>query len=57
VPALVREMVAAGAAVHAVVPTRQSLEDRFMALLGAEAGAETSKDPVAEASDDSEAKS
>jgi ABC-2 type transport system ATP-binding protein len=59
VPALVRELVAAGAAIHAVVPTRQSLEDRFMALLGADgnAGAETSKDPVAEASDDSEAKS
>ena len=57
VPALVRELVATGTAIHAVVPTRQSLEDRFMALLGAEAGAETSKDPVAEASDDSEARS
>ena len=57
VPALVRELVATGTAIHAVVPTRQSLEDRFMALLGAEAGAETSKGPVAEASDDSEARS
>jgi len=57
VPALVRELVATGTAIHAVVPTRQSLEDRFMALLGAEAGAETSKGPVAEASDDSEAES
>jgi ABC-2 type transport system ATP-binding protein len=41
VPALVRELVAAGAAVHAVVPTRQSLEDRFMALLGADGNADT----------------
>jgi ABC-2 type transport system ATP-binding protein len=59
VPALVRDLVAAGAAVHAVIPTRQTLEDRFMALLGADgnAGATTSKDPVADASDDSEAKS
>jgi hypothetical protein len=36
VPALVRQLVASGAAIHAVVPTRQSLEDRFMALLGAD---------------------
>ena len=36
VPALVRQLVANGAAIHAVVPTRQSLEDRFMALLGAD---------------------
>jgi ABC-2 type transport system ATP-binding protein len=45
VPALVRELVASGAEVHAVVPTRQSLEDRFMALLGAEAGTESAPGP------------
>lgn len=51
VPALVRELVAAGAAVHAVVPTRQSLEDRFMALLGADgnAGAAAESDAAADA--------
>ena len=37
VPALVRDLAASGAEVHAVVPTRQSLEDRFMALLGPDA--------------------
>jgi ABC-2 type transport system ATP-binding protein len=55
VPALVRELVVSGAAVNAVVPTHESLEDRFMALLGAEAGGETARDAVAEASDVSEA--
>jgi ABC-2 type transport system ATP-binding protein len=55
VPALVRELVVSGAAVNAVVPTHESLEDRFMALLGAEAGGETARDAVAEASDPSEA--
>ncbi len=39
VPALVRELVGRGGAVHAVVPTRQTLEERFMALLGVEGGA------------------
>jgi ABC-2 type transport system ATP-binding protein len=34
VPALVGELVARGGAIHAVVPTRQTLEDRFMSLLG-----------------------
>ena len=34
VPALVGELVARGGAIHAVVPTRQSLEERFMSLLG-----------------------
>jgi ABC-2 type transport system ATP-binding protein len=33
VPALVGELVARGGAIHAVVPTRQTLEDRFMSLL------------------------
>jgi ABC-2 type transport system ATP-binding protein len=49
VPSLVRELVASGADVHAVVPTRQSLEDRFMALLGPDAvgtGAETAAPEV-----------
>jgi ABC-2 type transport system ATP-binding protein len=35
VPALVGELVARGGAIHAVVPTHHSLEERFMALLGA----------------------
>jgi ABC-2 type transport system ATP-binding protein len=35
VPRLVGELVARGGAIHAVVPTRQTLEERFMALLGA----------------------
>ncbi len=33
VPELVAELVARGAAIHAVVPTRHSLEERFMSLL------------------------
>ena len=35
VPRLVAELVARGGAIHAVVPTRQTLEERFMSLLGA----------------------
>ena len=34
VPELVALLVARGGAIHAVVPTRQSLEERFMSLLG-----------------------
>ncbi len=34
VPSLVAELVAQGAAIHAVVPTRHTLEERFMSLLG-----------------------
>jgi ABC-2 type transport system ATP-binding protein len=34
VPRLVAALVARGGAIHAVVPTRQSLEERFMSLLG-----------------------
>jgi ABC-2 type transport system ATP-binding protein len=34
VPELVAELVARGAAIHAVVPTRHTLEERFMSLLG-----------------------
>jgi len=49
VPALVRELVAIGAAIHAVVPIHHSLEDRFMALLGPEAVAGT--DAVARSAD------
>jgi hypothetical protein len=33
VPALVAELVARGASIHAVVPTRHTLEERFMSLL------------------------
>jgi ABC-2 type transport system ATP-binding protein len=36
VPELVAELVAAGARVYAVEPVRQTLEERFLALLGAE---------------------
>ena len=35
VPELVRALVAAGVAIHAVMPARQTLEERFMSLLGA----------------------
>ena len=35
VPTLVAELVAGGGAVHAVVPARHSLEERFLSLLGA----------------------
>jgi ABC-2 type transport system ATP-binding protein len=35
VPRLVAELVSRGGAVHAVLPTRDSLEDRFLSLLGA----------------------
>jgi len=35
VPALVAQLVAAGGAIHAVVPTHHTLEERFMTLLGA----------------------
>jgi ABC-2 type transport system ATP-binding protein len=34
VPELVRELVARGRAIHAVVPSRQTLEERFLSLLG-----------------------
>jgi ABC-2 type transport system ATP-binding protein len=37
VPALVRDLVERGGAVHAVVPMRHSLEERFMSLLGVDA--------------------
>jgi ABC-2 type transport system ATP-binding protein len=40
VPGLVGELVRRGGAVHAVVPARQTLEDRFLSLLGAD-GPET----------------
>jgi ABC-2 type transport system ATP-binding protein len=45
VPALVAELVARGGAVHAVVPARRSLEERFLSLLGAPAN-ETAADAV-----------
>jgi ABC-2 type transport system ATP-binding protein len=35
VPALVSALVAGGGAIHAVVPTRPTLEERFLSLLGA----------------------
>ena len=48
VPALVAELVARGGAIHAVVPTRQTLEERFMSLLGAGGPAETDEPTPAE---------
>jgi len=57
VPVLVAELVAHGGEIHAVVPTRHSLEERFMSLLGAggterggtgvQSGAEPATQPVA----------
>jgi len=44
VPALVAELVEAGGAVHAVVPRRDSLEDRFLSLLGADPGSSSAVD-------------
>ena len=44
VPALVRDLVERGGAVHAVVPVRHSLEERFMSLLGVD-GSDATKDP------------
>ena len=38
VPALVAELVGHGGAVHAVVPSRHTLEERFLSLLGAAPG-------------------
>jgi hypothetical protein len=35
VPTLVAAMVSGGGAVHAVVPTHHTLEERFLSLLGA----------------------
>jgi ABC-2 type transport system ATP-binding protein len=40
VPALVRDLVERGGAVHAVIPVRHSLEERFMSLLGVATDAE-----------------
>ncbi len=51
VPALVRELVERGGAVHAVVPVRHSLEERFMSLLGAA----PDSDPAEPASTDPDA--
>jgi ABC-2 type transport system ATP-binding protein len=48
VPALVRDLVERGGAVHAVIPMRHSLEERFMSLLGVD-GADATQDPGAEA--------
>ena len=41
VPELVAKLVARGGAIHAVVPTHHTLEERFMSLLGAGDPAET----------------
>jgi ABC-2 type transport system ATP-binding protein len=46
VPALVGELVARGGAIHAVVPTHHSLEERFMALLGAPPDATGADEPA-----------
>ena len=44
-PALVAELVARGGAVHAVVPARHTLEERFLSLLGAAAGRDAGRAP------------
>jgi ABC-2 type transport system ATP-binding protein len=49
VPGLVAELVARGGAIHAVVPTHHTLEERFMSLLGADSPAETDESIPAEA--------
>lgn len=46
VPALVGQLVAVGAPIHAVIPSRPTLEDRFMALLGS--GEEPGSPPAVE---------
>jgi len=48
VPALVAELVAGGGAVHAVVPSRHSLEERFLSLLGATQEEATQEDATQE---------
>ena len=56
VPALVARLVAAGGAIHAVVPTRPTLEERFLSLLGAgdepllpaESGSQVDPEPAPE---------
>ena len=54
VPALVRDLVERGGAVHAVVPMRHSLEERFMSLLGVD-GPDAAKAPdAADAADAAE---
>ena len=47
VPALVAGLVAAGGLVHAVVPARRSLEERFLSLLGDGGSALAAADPIA----------
>ena len=46
VPALVADLVARGGAIHAVVPTRHTLEERFMSLLGPPADASDEAGPA-----------
>ena len=45
VPALVRELVERGGAIHAVMPARHSLEERFMSLLGVAMDADPPSEP------------
>jgi ABC-2 type transport system ATP-binding protein len=45
VPSLVAALVGKGAEIHAVIPTRQTLEERFMALLGVTRDAEDGSGP------------
>jgi ABC-2 type transport system ATP-binding protein len=47
VPRLVAELVSRGGAVHAVVPRRDSLEDRFLSLLGSAPEADADAAPAA----------
>jgi ABC-2 type transport system ATP-binding protein len=45
VPGLVAALVARGGEIHAVVPTRQTLEERFMSLLGVAQDPEDGEEP------------
>ena len=47
VPALVAELVARGGEIQAVVPTRHTLEERFMSLLGTRPEREDDDEPPA----------
>jgi hypothetical protein len=48
VPRLVAELVARGGSIHAVVPTRHTLEEQFMSLLGQDGGSGTDGPSVAD---------
>jgi ABC-2 type transport system ATP-binding protein len=51
VPTLVSELVARGGEIHAVIPTRHTLEERFMSLLGVEPDADATGTPSGSAAE------